>query len=44
MDARPLTTLLIVTIALLMLVVSIWPSKLARSQQTAALSATRRIV
>lgn len=44
MDARPLTTLLIVTIALLTLLVSVWPSRLARPHRTVALARTRGIV
>ena len=44
MDARPLTTLLIVTIALLMLLISVWPSRLARPHRTAELPHTRGIV
>jgi phytol kinase len=44
MDARSLTTLLIVTIALLMLVLSVWPSTLSRPQRTAASARTRRFV
>jgi phytol kinase len=44
MDARPLTTLLIVTFALLMLLLSVWPSSLARPHRTTALTRTRGIV
>jgi phytol kinase len=43
-DTRPLTTLLIITIALLMLLLSVWPSSLARPHRTAALTRTRGIV
>jgi len=43
MDARSLTTLLIVTIALLMLLLSVWPSRLSRPQGTSALTRTRGI-
>jgi phytol kinase len=43
MDARPLTTLLIVTIALLMLLLSVWPSRLSRPHRTSGLTRTRGI-
>jgi phytol kinase len=44
MDARSLTTLLIVTIALLMLLLSLWPARLARPQRASPLARTRGIV
>lgn len=44
MDARSLTTLLIVTFALLMLLLSVWPSRLARPHRTGVLARPRGIV
>lgn len=44
MDARPLTTLLIVTIALLMLLLSLWRPRPARRQSAAAFTRTRGVV
>jgi phytol kinase len=44
MDTRPVATLLIMTVALLALAVSVWPSTLRRPQRTGTSTRTREIV